>query len=220
MCEIDQDWTGKWMAKTVEQHTNVGSVRVLSPQMIRIRRQKYGAVRIATLSLLHVRNRHVEEIVNGASRPHFVVNIPVESYWSGKAIESLENRSISFGGIADLYRALNERAVRTYVNPEFAFVTRGLTQHTNVLLWRRIQDRKFQIDRYEGRAVTVVFLNEYDVTADSVRTARERYGPCDVYVSTNPNSRVSSVAGDALTSMDIPILDWAEFFGYLGKSGE
>ena len=176
MSSTDQDWTGKWVSDKLAEHTNVASVELVSPQLLEVQRKKYGKVIVATMAIYRVRNRNAKAIVHTKTKPHFLVNIPVESYWSGKAIENLRNRSIGLGGVADLFRAMNERSVRKYINPEIAFVARSLEQHSNVIVWRHIWDRKLEIGRFEGRPVRVVLLKEYDVTADSVRTARERYG--------------------------------------------
>ena len=60
-------------------------------------------------------------------------------------------------------------------------------------------------------------LNEYELTADHIRTARDRYGSFDVVVNTNPNGSVTSAAAEAAKSMGVEILKWGPFFGRINK---
>ena len=45
--------------------------------------------------------------------------------------------------------------------------------------------------------VTVLVLNEYDLTAEKVRKALDVYGDCDAIVTSNPNASMSSSAKEA-----------------------
>jgi hypothetical protein len=60
-------------------------------------------------------------------------------------------------------------------------------------------------------------LSEYELTADHIRTARDRYGNFDVAVNTNPNGTITRSASDAANSMGIEIHNWRSFFGRINK---
>ena len=65
--------------------------------------------------------------------------------------------------------------------------------------------------------LTVVMLNEYELTADHLRNARDRYGQFSIAVITNPNGRATSSAEETAQTMGVEILKWGPFFGRLNK---
>jgi hypothetical protein len=97
------------------------------------------------------------------------------------------------------------------------FVERGLCQHDRVLSFDRIFDRLYQIRRKGLPEITVAMLNEYELTADHLRTARDRYGQFSVAVITNPNGQATSSAEEAAETLGVEILKWRPFFGRLNK---
>lgn len=103
------------------------------------------------------------------------------------------------------------------MNKEYGFVERGLQQHTEVTNLIRLYDRKYVVKRRRHNDVAVVLLNEYDLTADHVRTARERYGEFSDVLMTNPNGRASSAAELAAESMGAIIFKWGQFLGRLNR---
>lgn len=56
---------------------------------------------------------------------------------------------------------------------------------------------------------------EYELTADALRTARDRYGNFFLAVVTNPNGRTTRSAEEAAENMEVQILKWGPFFGHL-----
>ena len=63
----------------------------------------------------------------------------------------------------------------------------------------------------------VAMLNEYELTADHLRIARDRYGQFSVAVITNPNGEATSSAKETAQTMGVQILKWGSFFGRLNK---
>jgi hypothetical protein len=119
--------------------------------------------------------------------------------------------------MGDLYSATSLPNARQYVNKEFDFVERGLRQHTNVSRIERVHDRKYVVKRVKHKDLKVVLLNEYELTADHVRTARDRYGDFTEILITNPNGRPTSSAEQAAKSMGVSIYKWSELYGRLNK---
>lgn len=78
-------------------------------------------------------------------------------------------------------------------------------------------DRLYRISRNGLPDLTVVMPNEYELTADHLRTARDRYGQFSVAVITDPNGRATSSAEEAAHTMGVEILKWGTFFGRLNK---
>jgi hypothetical protein len=119
--------------------------------------------------------------------------------------------------MADLKRAVNIPDVSSYVSPEFRFVERGLSQHSRVEGYERLADRQYLIKRDRLDDVTVVFLHEYELTADSLRTARSRYGIFDMAVITDPNGDPTSSALRVADTLGCRIYKWGEFMGALNR---
>ena len=212
----NQLWTAKWIADKLQDHSMVYHATVQTSQIVRVERKGFSQVTVATLSAERVTEGHLTDIMSpGPEAVDFALNIARESYWSSEAIHIMNVMSVAFGGVADLYRALRLESVRQYEAPEFRFVRRGIEQHHNVRQLDRLEDRGFLIKRYVGRDLLVVFLNDYDLTADRVRTAREWYGDFEALVRTNPSSRVTSSAREAANAIKVRVLSWRHFLGYL-----
>jgi hypothetical protein len=60
-------------------------------------------------------------------------------------------------------------------------------------------------------------LNEYELTADHVRTARSRYGAFDAILINNPNGKATSAASDVAKGLRVGIFMWREFLGRLNR---
>jgi hypothetical protein len=107
--------------------------------------------------------------------------------------------------------------VRTFQPKETEFVERGLRQHDRILSFDRVHDRLYRVSRKGLPDLTVAMLNEYELTADHLRTARDRYGQFSVAVITDPNGRATSSAEEVAETLGVEILKWAPFFGRLNK---
>lgn len=147
----------------------------------------------------------------------FVVNIPKDAYVLGDALKFAERNNFGFGGLADLFRALNSESVRSYLDPEFGFVLRSLRQHSRVTNVTRLEDRRLLVERKRLRPVLVLILNDYELTAEHVRAGIERYGEFQAIVCSNPNSRVTAAAATAAAESRIAIFNWSEFFKELNR---
>jgi hypothetical protein len=60
-------------------------------------------------------------------------------------------------------------------------------------------------------------LNEYELTADHVRTAKSQYGIFDTVLLNDPNGKPTSSALQVAENMGIEILKWREFLGRLNR---
>jgi hypothetical protein len=217
MPERDGDSTGRWVAKQLEGHSEVQEAEVLAPQVLRIVRKEDRPFVAGIIASPRVASSTFEHLLNSSFDIEFVANVPRESFWTGEAIEFASLRSVAFGGMKDLFSAILLPNARLYVSKEFAFVERGLRQHTNVSDLVRVHDRKYVVIRRNHKDLTVVLLNEYELTADHVRTARDRYGDFTEILITNPNGRATSAAEQAAKSIGARTYKWDEFYGRLHK---
>jgi hypothetical protein len=215
--ESSAEWTGAWVANRLKGHTEVQAVEILEPQLLRLARNKHGTFLTVTIAEPRVEPSSFEHLLDSSPAIEFVVNIPKESFWTGAAIECASRRSVGWGGLRDLYSAIALPEPCLYVRKEFEFVERGLRQHKTVSSLDRVYDRKYVVRRLGLEDVTVVILNEYELTADHVRTARGRYGPFDAILITDPNGGPTSSARGAAESIGASIYKWGEFLSSLGK---
>lgn len=217
MSQQDASWTGQWVADKLAARSEISGIELLDSQIIRISREDNGPIVVATIASTKVTADEVQELFDLEYQIDFVVNVPKEAYWTGGAIRVVTTNAAAFGGLGDLHRVIDKPDPNKYVNPEFAFVERGLRQHTKVEGLRRLHDRKYVVQRLGRDDVVVVLLNEYELTADHVRTARDRYGEFGGVLITNPNGRATASATQAADAMGASIYKWAEFLGRLNR---
>ena len=205
MCEQNTQWTGCWVADKIKTVNDVQNIEVVESQILNIRR-KHDSFMLGTTAVERVDNIVVQTLTEKSHPLSFIVNIPKESFWTGGAIDLVSQYSIAFGGMSDLYRALSNRMdVRRYRNPEFSFVEQALEQHDIVRKLERIHDRKYILKRRKLPDFAIVVLNEYELTKDHVRRARQIYSMFDAILITNPNGNATAQARKTAKSMNIDI---------------
>ncbi len=217
MASSDADWTGKWVAEKMQNFEGIVSARVRSPQLVQLERRQMTMILVATTAVACVNADVLRPLLDSEKDLAFVVNVPKESFVAGDALHLAKSRGIPVGGLRDLMSAVALRDVRTYVSKEFRFIERGLQQHTRVVSYKRLDDRRYRVVRCGLEPAVVVFLNEYELTADHIRTARDRYGLFRLLVLTNPNGRVTSSAEAVAHSIGSQICNWAVFLGALNR---
>jgi hypothetical protein len=132
--------------------------------------------------------------------PQFIVNVPTLAIWTGAAINMVHEQKAAFGGLGDLIRTSRESYVPSYRYREYRFVEQGLSQHSAVMSLTRLYDRKFIVHRLRHSDLTLVMVDAYQVSADDVRTARDRYGSFDTILKMTSYGGVTTVAREAAAS--------------------
>lgn len=115
-----------------------------------------------TVNLSNITNIHSQ---NGLD---FLVNIPKNPYVNGEVFEYLNHNKICFGGVGDLYRFIAQNYNWPYENLEVNFILRGIKQHTNVLNIKRVDSKRYKIEKCSGSNVTILALHDYDLGGESV----------------------------------------------------
>ncbi|MFZ4215539.1 hypothetical protein ACOZB2_29655 [Pantoea endophytica] len=147
----------------------------------------------------------------------FLLNINKDCLIYGDVYHFGDNNGFSIGNFGDLYRILNKGTASLYIDPESYFVVRGLKQHSNVESLTRINNRVYLINRVHYAPVRVLVLNDYDLTAESIRYSIEKFGECDAILTSNPNCRRSGNSVIAAESAGKSIYSWGEFLRVLNK---
>jgi hypothetical protein len=210
--------SAEFIQRSLARHNKVRSIDVIGSAFVKVTRTDATTVVIAATSAPRLDAQLLGEIIHSAPEDlDYVVNIPVESLILGDAIMLARRRGIGVGHFRDLMSALGEPDVAQHRSRGLHYVERGLAQHDKVESAEPIAERHYRITRQGLPAITVVFLHEYDLTVEHVRTAKQRYGSFAAIVVTDPHG---GPTGDALAlaaTMNVRLLTWKEFYGALNK---
>jgi hypothetical protein len=217
VAKFSQAETTEWVAANLRDAEDVEKVEIISNRVLRIFRGEHDPIIAGIVSAPRVEAETIEPVVNSNHEVEIIANVPKEAFWTGGALDLAAENDIATGSLGDLYRALRAEDIRKYQSRETEFVERSLRQHTKVAGFRRLHDRLYRVRRNGLSDLDVVMLNEYELTADHVRTARDRYGKFSVVVITNPNGQATSSAEEAAEGIGAQIYKWGPFLGRLNK---
>lgn len=208
--------TTKWVAGILLDRKVATEAELIGPQLIRVSRPKFAPFLAAIVNSSRVAIHDVQPFVD-AGDAEIIANVPKESVWTGDAIRLLEEQPMAFGGIRDLMSASADEDVRTYVRSEYRFVERGLRQHDKVESFDRENERVYVVHRHSMKPLSFVLINEYELTGDHIRTARDRYGAFDTVLLNNPNGTITAGAESVAKAMKVPVFKWGQFLGRLNS---
>ena len=207
-----------WTLKQLSEHDEVVVVEPRGDTFIEIQRKKYEPISAAILNEGRVDRGIVESVFDQGVDVQFVANVPKVSVWTGDAIVVAREHNSGWGGLGDLMSAINLESVEGFQRNEYSFVERGIHQHNKVESFERLFDRVFLLFRKGLPEIKVALANEYELTAEHVRTAREVYGEFSLLVQTNPNGNVSSKAQEVAKGLGVDVLNWSDFYGRLNRA--
>ena len=209
--------TRDWIAEQLTGHDEVVAVEPKGELFINIQRKKYAPVSSAILNEGHVDGRVIKAVFRHGGQVQFVANVPLDSVWTGEAITIARAHNVGWGGFGDLMSAISLESVEGFQKQEYSFVERGIRQHDRVDNYERIFDRVFLIFRRGLPEIKVALLCDYELTAEHVRAAREKYGDFSVIVKTNPNGNITGEAKEVGKGLGVDILKWGKFLGRLNR---
>jgi hypothetical protein len=210
---------GYWIAKKLEDSPEVQEVTVNGNGTLTINRRTHSTAYVAYLSVpvfdgSAVRNAHQ---VHPTAR--FIMNLPGSAITKIDAFREAKKIGVAIGGLGDLMGAMSESDPANYVAREIKYIEKILRQHDRVSTFDRIDLTKYRISRRGLPDVTVCVGLDYEVTAEAIRDAIDKYGDFDAYVTSNPNARaVSPQAIAASRSAGRKVFLWREFMAALGRS--
>ena len=206
-----------WAAKRLAEHSQVVAAEPRGDSLIDITRKGYESFCTAILKEPLVIAEILESMYSSDIEVQFVANIPKDGIWKGDAIEFAHHHNWGWGGFGDLMSAINEESVSGFQKKEYAFCERCIKQHTRVQNYERIFDRVFKISRKALPDIKVALAYEYELTAEHVRSAVEKYGEFSLIAKTNPNGNVTGNAQKVAKNLGIEVLEWGEFLGRLNR---
>lgn len=218
MARRTQAETTNWVAENLRTAGRVTQVDVLDDGVLRVEREEFGPFVAGIVSRTAVALADIKDLVGSKHDVEIIVNVPKESFWYGSALDLAELNNIATGQYGDLLRAIGEEDVRELIAKDRIFVERSLRQHSRVSGFERSFDKVYVLSRTGLSKLTAAMINEYELTAEHLRTARDRYGEFDVAVCTNPNGTITSSAHKAADSMGVDVLKWGGFLGRINRA--
>lgn len=216
MTARDDSWSASWCKGKLKDIEEVISIEVVGSNFLSVMHSETGKLHIATMSKTRIDADELDSLINGAP-VDFVLNVSKEPYMTRDALQKSDDEGFSIGGLGDAMRALRDGNMAFYVNPEIGFILQGLKQHTRVSSVTRLDNRRFSINRHGLPTVCVLALNEYELTAESVRNAIDAFPKFDAILKSNPNGVISPKSISAALSGGIKIYKWGELLGALNK---
>lgn len=211
----DDVWTPDWSCEKLISHSDVLAVQTVSENLIQLTIKDHDTnVYVATMSKRTVTLADLPASCRN-ERVEFLLNIPKDALIEGDVIDFTSHASIGIGSLGDLYTAINEKEFRSYIPKEVRFILRGLRQHTAVSRIDRLNNRTYLVHRHLRNPVRVLALDDYDLTADAVRDGLDKFGRCDIVLTSNPNCRPSPESVEAARHSGVRVLQWAQLLGAL-----
>ncbi|NQU06108.1 MAG: hypothetical protein HQ568_08450 [Calditrichaeota bacterium] len=209
-------WSGSWIKGKIDSHDEVISTELINSNLISITRNDGRSYYIATMSLERIDSKDLTHLL-GQQNVDFVLNVSNEPYITRNALEFAGNHDFAIGSLGDLTRALRDGDLSNYVNQEATFILRGLRQHTRVSNVMRLDNRRYQVERVGLESVIVLALNDYDLIAESVRSAIDNFPEFHALLTSNPYCQRSSNSVVAADAAGIKIIAWGELLGDLNR---
>ncbi|WP_332452494.1 hypothetical protein [Chryseobacterium aquaticum] len=211
------DWSKNFLIEKLKDFNSAKKIISIDQNLIEIERKKGINFHSFILSLEIVEHEKIEEICEKYSDLNFIVNIKKQYNISAKTTKFLNDKNISFGSLRDFMRYCNERDNNILIDKEFSFVSRGLRQHDKVKNFERLDNRRIKVTRIGLPTIVVIMINDYDITAESIRFAVDLYGDFHVVVKTNPNGSITDQAIVVGDKLKIDICKWGIFLGKLNS---
>lgn len=211
------DWTAEWAAKKLRENKHVSSVTVTGPGRLQIERHDMPPVLVATLAVRQLDGAMLATALATVPQPDFVLNLQAGAALNTAALELSMSNEVPVGRLGDLDRALSMANAREYVDRETQFRERGLKQNQSVASFRRLDLHRYYIERHGLSPLTVIFLNDYEVSAEAIRQARADYGSFEIVVASNPNGRVTVSATEVAGQLECEVHQWKAFLSRLRR---
>lgn len=209
--------TTAWVAQVMREKQGVEGVEQISDKTIRISRNRNAPYVAGIISKRDVVADDVNAIVRENPEVDIIINVPSYGIWQGSGIFAAQLAGVAFGGMGDLQSCIGQEEPRNYVKAEYQFIERGLRQHNRVQNITREADRLFLLHRNGLPDVRVLALYEYELTADHLRAARDRYGNFDLVLISNPNGRPTQGAVRLAEAFGVELLMFGELLGRLNR---
>lgn len=196
----------------------VSNLEWLSDEVVHIFRDEKKSFTAGVLSKNRVSLADVRPLIGAGVS--FVTNVPKVGLWLGEAIEACEQSRVAWGRLGALMSACAyDDEPSQYEDREVYFPVRAIRQHNRVVTFKYVYDKLFEVTLDNNNCLLVAVLQAYDLTADELRNAFEKFGEFNIALKNNPNGRITSDAREAAQGMGVHVLFIGELLRYMGKGG-
>ena len=204
----------EWLVEKLEDNENVDSTAIVSENLLTIKRTDGSNLNVTKSTLNHFIISDIKNILS-VQNADFILHTPKQPFVDGSVFYYLESKQIVLGGFGDLTRVVNQGHNFPYLPPDVHFIFRGLKQHTKVSGVRRLDNKRYEVERHGLETVTIIALNDYDLGVESIRAAVDEFDKFDAVLKSNPNGKITTSALELADSREIKAFKWGELMSKL-----
>ena len=193
-----------WMVGKLQESKGVKNIEASDNGTLVVITTEGETYSIGAINTGRITCPEINEYLENKEVNFLVVKGGVE-FISGDAMKLLEQKKIgvdSFGNIAYSLRADNPLE---HLDKEHLFINRVFKQHSHVSSVERETNKKYRLKRRGMADLVIIAVNDYDMTAGSVRDAIGLHGNCDIVFASNPNGRLTTPAKEAAESIGVEL---------------
>ena len=207
-----------WVAVRLVEKEKLEVVGRTAEGFLIVRSQNDYEFVVAVLGVRNViRLPDVAPLFAGATTPQFVVNVPSATLWAGAAIDHIHQAPAAFGTLGDVSRAASTDDAPSYRDKNMSFFINAMRQHSNVSRVSYVFDRVLKADRKAGASLSVAVVDAYNLSAEDVRHAKERFGDFDIVVKSSSHGSITHQADEAAQTMGVEALTFGGLMRRLAK---
>lgn len=208
--------TFDWILEKLKDNDDISSTEIVSDSLLRINRKEGDSITITKTTLSKINLTDVKSILVNQDAD-FILHTVKEPWIFGGVFDLLDSKRKVIGGFGDLFRVLRQDDNYPYLPPQVHFIIRGLEQHTKVSNVRRLDNKRYEIERYGLETVIIIALDDYDIGIESVRSAVNDFDKFDAVLKANPNGSITSSAVTLADSRELKVYKWGQLLGILNK---
>lgn len=123
----------------------------------------------------------------------------------------------AFGTLGEIQKAASTGYVPGYRNKGINFFEQAIRDHAAVRSVTRLYDLVFLAHRFRGNDLTIALVDAYNMSAEDLRNARQRYGRFDLAVKMTSYGAISPAAKTAGASMGVEPLMYGDMLRRLAQ---
>ncbi|TVZ21152.1 hypothetical protein JM84_0019 [Dokdonia sp. Hel_I_63] len=208
--------TFQWIVEKLEDNDNVTSTEIISDSLLRINRREGQSITVTTTPLSQINLINVISILK-KQNVDFILHSVKEAWIYGGVFDYLDKERKVIGSFGDLFRIIDQNNNYPYLPTEVHFIVRGLEQHKKVNNVKRLDNKRYEIERYGLNTVIIIALNDYDISIESVRSAVNDFDKFDIILKSNPNGQITSSAANLADSSGFKVVSWGQLLSILHR---
>lgn len=207
-----------WCLNKIKEHDTVANVELIDENLLRVKVK--NGIGDGFLILTKSEEYSTTDSVNGfdCDSLDFFLNIKKGAYIDGNLLRLASVFNFAIGDLGDLFRALKDPDISSYVSPDASYVMRALNQHSRVRRFERLDNRRFKIQRTGLNDVIILVLYDYIFTPDVIRSAIEKYRNFDAILVANNNCQPTTDCDTVAANAGFKILDWTQLMSDLHRA--